>query len=314
MITKSIASRFHFSSNGKGVLWMVMGGFAFATMGALTHELGKHCDWLIIAFFRMLISFIITFGLARAAGINPFVFNNRTLWLRSFIGSSAMLGTFYALTKLPISEIAIITETRPIWVALVAGYILGETSGRRIWLSIIFGIVGVVLVEHPRIMEQNFASLIAVYAALGGAVVMICLRKLKGLDPRVIVIHFSATATIVTLITLFTVRGEVDLSVFNNTNIIFMLLGVGVFGTIGQLAMTKAFSVGEAPSVASASFIKVGFSAGYDLLIWQYIFNPTTIVGMILILASTGWLFAKRKPEPCEGMLEKNIKKKKLIT
>ncbi len=129
-----------------------------------------------------------------------------------------------------------------------------------------------------------------------------------------IVIHFSATATIVTLITLFTVRGEVDLSVFNNTNIIFMLLGVGVFGTIGQLAMTKAFSVGEAPSVASASFIKVGFSAGYDLLIWQYIFNPTTIVGMILILASTGWLFAKRKPEPCEGMLEKNIKKKKLIT
>lgn len=314
MTNHSIASRFQFSSNGKGVLWMVFGGFAFATMGALTHELGKHCDWLIIAFFRMLISFVITFGLARAAGINPFVFNNRTLWLRSFIGSSAMLGTFYALTKLPISEIAIITETRPIWVALVAGYILGETSGRKIWLSIIFGIVGVVLVEHPRIMEQNFASLIAVYAALAGAVVMICLRKLKDLDPRVIVTHFSGTATIVTLITLFTVRGEVDLSVFNNSNIVFMLLGVGVFGTIGQLAMTKAFSVGEAPSVASASFIKVGFSAGYDLLIWQYVFSPTTIVGMILILVSTGWLFGKRAPEPCEEILEHKIKKKKMIT
>ncbi len=314
MINNSIPSRFQFTANNKGILWMVFGGFAFATMGALTHELGKHCDWLIIAFFRMLISFVITFGLARAAGINPFVFNNRTLWLRSFVGSSAMLGTFYALTKLPISEIAIIVETRPIWVALVAGYILGETTGRKVWLSIIFGMLGVILVEHPRIMEQNFASLIAIYAAFAGAVVMICLRKLKDLDPRIIVTHFSGTATIITLITLFSVRGEVDLSVFSNMNIMFMLLGVGVFGTIGQLAMTKAFSIGEAPSVASAGFIRVGFSAGYDLLIWQYIFSPLTIIGMFLILLSTGWLIRKRKPESEEKMLEQNIKKKKLIT
>lgn len=310
MINKSIVSRFQFTANNKGVLWMVFGGFAFATMAALTHELGKHCDWLIIAFFRMLISFVITFGLARAAGINPFVLNNRTLWLRSFIGSSAMLATFYALTKLPISEIAIITETRPIWVALVAGYILGETTGKKIWLSIIFGMVGVILVEHPRILEQNFASLMAVYAAFGGAVVMICLRKLKDLDPRVIVIHFSGTATIITLITLFSLRGEVDLSVINNSNIIFMLLGVGIFGTIGQLAMTKAFSVGEAPSVASASFIKVGFSAGYDLLIWNYIFSPTTIIGMILILVSTGWLIGKKKTKSEDVIAEHSLEKK----
>jgi len=295
MANNSIASQFQFSSNSKGILWMIFGGFAFATMGALTHELGKHCDWLIIAFFRMLISFVIAFALALRAGINPFVLTNKTLWLRSFVGSSAMLATFYALTKLPISEIAIITETRPIWVAMVAGYILGETTGKRIWLSIIFGMVGVILVEHPRILEQDFAGLVAVYAAFGGAVVMICLRKLKDLDPRVIVTHFSGTATIITLLTILSVRSEFDVSVFANSTLLIMLLGVGIFGTIGQLAMTKAFSIGEAPSVASASFIKVGFSAGYDLLIWNYVFNAPTIIGMALILLSTGWLFSRKK-------------------
>ena len=315
MINKSIATQFKFTPNSKGVLWMIFGGFAFATMGALTHELGKHCDWLIIAFFRMLLSFLITLSLARGAGINPFVFNNSTLWLRSIVGSSAMLATFYALTKLPISEIAIITETRPIWVALVAGYILGETTGKKIWLSIVFGIIGVILVEHPRILEQNYASLVAVYAALGGAVVMICLRKLKDLDPRVIVIHFSATATIITLLTILSVRSEIDVSALENTNVIIMLLGVGVFGTIGQLAMTKAFSIGEAPSVASAGFIKVGFSAFYDLLIWNYVFNIPTLIGMVLILLSTGWLFNKKKDSKLKDQnLEHNIKKKKAIT
>lgn len=306
MINISIASRFQFTANGKGVLWMVFGGFAFATMGALTHELGKHCDWLLIAFFRMFISFIIALTLCYKAGLNPFVFNNKTLWLRSFVGSSAMLATFYALTKLPISEIAIITETRPIWVAMVAGYILGETTGKRIWLSIIFGMIGVILVEHPRILEQNFAGLMAVYAAIGGAVVMICLRKLRNLDPRVIVTHFSGTATIIALLAYFSVRSEVDVSIFQNTNLILMLLGVGIFGTIGQLAMTKAFSVGEAPSVASASFIKVGFSAGYDLLIWNYVFNVPTIIGMALILLSTAWLFGPKKSSKKLETLDSN--------
>ena len=155
--------------------------------------------------------------------------------------------------------------------------------------------IGVILVEHPRILEQNFAGLLALYAAFGGAIVMICLRKLKNLDLRIIITHFSGTATIIALITLFFVRGEVDLSTLINTNTSLMLLGVGIFGTIGQIAMTKAFSTEKAPSVASAGFIKVGFSAGYDLLIWNYVFNVPTIVGMVLILLSTGWLFSRKK-------------------
>lgn len=315
MMDKSISTQFQLSSNNKGILLMVLGGLAFASMGALIHELGNYCDWLLIAFFRMLISFVIALTLALKAGVNPFIINNKTLWLRSLIGSSAMLATFYAITKLPISEVAVITETRPIWVAIVAGYILGETAGKKVWISIIFGIIGVVLVEHPRILEQNFAGLLALYAAFGGAVVMICLRKLKNLDLRIIITHFSGTATIVTLITLFFVRGEVDLSPLINTNTAIMMLGVGIFGTIGQIAMTKAFSVGEAPSVASAGFIKVGFSAGFDLLIWNYVFNIPTIIGMTLILFSTTWLFSRKKETKVQNqVLEPKLNEEKLLT
>jgi len=315
MINESMSTQFQLSSNNKGILFMVLGGLAFASMGALTHELGNYCDWLLIAFFRMLISFVIALTLALKAGVNPFIINNKTLWLRSLIGSSAMLATFYAITKLPISEVAVITETRPIWVAIVAGYILGETAGKKVWISIIFGIIGVVLVEHPRILEQNFAGLLALYAAFGGAVVMICLRKLKNLDLRIIITHFSGTATIITLITLFFVRGEVDLSPLINTNTTLMMLGVGIFGTIGQIAMTKAFSVGEAPSVASAGFIKVGFSAGFDLLIWNYVFNIPTIIGMALILLSTTWLFGRKKETKVQNqVLEPKLNKEELLT
>ncbi len=282
------------SSGNRAILWMVLGGFAFSTMAALTHALGKQCDWLMIVFVRMLISFIIAFGLAKQAGLKPILLGKQLLWVRSLTGSSAMLATFYAITKLPISDVAVITETRPIWVAILAGYLIGEYTGRRIWLSIVFGMAGVVLVEHPRIEEQNFAGLVALYAAFAGSIVMLCLRKLRDIDLRLIVTHFSGTATIVSLLALLFLREEFDVSIVGNTTVIIMLLGVGIFGTIGQFAMTKAFSIGEAPSVASAGFVKVVFSSGYDLLLWNHVFELPTLLGMVLILISTGWLVKVR--------------------
>lgn len=277
-------------SNNKGILWMILGGFAFATMAALAHALGKQCDWLIIVFVRMFISFVIACGLALRAGLNPFLLRRPLLWVRSLVGSSAMLATFYAITMLPISDVAVITETRPIWVAIMAGYLIGEFTGKRIWLSIVFGMTGVIFVEHPYMAEHNFAGLAALYAAFAGSIVMICLRKLRDIDLRVIVTHFSGTATIVSLISIFMLRESFDVTLLNNTTVIVMLLGVGIFGTIGQLAMTKAFSVGDAPSVASAGFIRVGFASGYDLIIWNHVFELPTLLGMTLIFLSTGWL------------------------
>jgi drug/metabolite transporter (DMT)-like permease len=279
------------SANNKAVFWMILGGFDFATMGALIHALGSECDWLILAFLRMFLSFVIAFALTRRAGLKPFLFDRPLLWLRSIVGCAAMVATFYALTKLPISDVAVITESRPIWVAILAGFLLGETTSKRIWLSIILGMTGVVLVEHAHLNDQNIAGLAALFAAFAGALVMVLLRKLRDIDPRTIVTHFSGTAAAVCPLLIFLLGKEIDFSFMEKPANVLMLAGVGVFGTIGQLAMTKAFSIGEAPGVASAGFIRVGFSAGYDLFIWQHAFQITTLLGIALILGSTGGLF-----------------------
>lgn len=297
-------------SNNKAIFWMILGGFDFATMGALIHALGDKCDWLILAFLRMLMSFVISLILTRRAGLKPFLFNRPLLWLRSLVGCSAMIATFYALTRLPISDVAVITESRPIWVALLAGFLLGETTGRRIWVSIILGMAGVILVEQAHLMDRNIAGLTALFAAFAGAVVMILLRKLRDIDPRIIVTHFSGTAAAICLILIIALGKDFDFSFMEKSTNLLMLAGVGVFGTIGQLAMTKAFSIGEAPSVASAGFIRVGFSAAYDLFIWQHVFQITTLLGVALILGSTGGILKAPKSsdeeeEPIEAKAQK---------
>jgi len=278
------------SRNNKAVLWMIVGGFDFATMGALIHALGSECDWLILAFLRMFMSFVIALFLTRRAGLKPFLINRPLLWLRSLVGCAAMIATFYALTELPISDVAVITESRPIWVAILAGILLGEATSKRVWISIALGMTGVILVEHTHMMDKSTAGLAALFAALTGALVMILLRKLRDIDPRTIVAHFSGTASAVCLLLILVLGKDFNFSFMEKPANLLMLAGVGVFGTIGQLAMTKAFSIGEAPGVASAGFVRVGFSAGYDLFIWQHAFELTTLLGIALILGSTGGL------------------------
>jgi len=302
------------SSNNKAIFWMIVGGFDFATMGALIHALGSECDWLILAFLRMFMSFLLALFLTRRAGLKPFLIDRPLLWLRSLVGCAAMIATFFALTELPISDVAVITESRPIWVAIMAGFILGETTGKRVWLSIILGMTGVVLVEHAHMTDQNLAGLAAFFAAIAGALVMVLLRKLRDIDPRTIVAHFSGTASLVCLLLIFILGRKFDLAFLENPVNVLMLAGVGIFGTIGQLAMTKAFSIGEAPGVAAAGFIRVGFSAGYDVLIWQHAFQPATLLGVALILGSTGGLIKPaRNGDAVEATQEQPDKKPREI-
>ncbi len=294
------------SADYHGMFWMVIGGFSFASMGALTFALGKQCDWMLIALFRMLLSFVLASYLATRATIRPFLFNRPLLWLRSLMGSVAMLCTFYALTHLPVSDVAVITETRPILVTLIAGYVIGERSSSRLWVILTLSMLGVILLEQPYFSSRNYAVFFALFAAFAGAVVMICLRLLRDIDPRVIVTHFSGTATLIAFLSLVLFKSDVDISVLGNLKIVVMLLGVGVLGTIGQLGMTKAFALGKAPKIAAAGYIKVGFAASYDLIFWQHSFQPTTIFGIALILTSTTWLFYTQRSKRPQSSVPEN--------
>ncbi|NIP37916.1 MAG: DMT family transporter [Candidatus Dadabacteria bacterium] len=274
----------------KAIFYMIAGGFCFATMGALTFKLGKDVDWVFIAFWRMLFSFVLVFFLASKSGKTTILFSRKLLWLRSITGTIAMLATFYSFTHLPVSDVSAITETRPVWVALLAVAILGERLRRALLPITVLSIIGVLLIEKPHFDNRNFAVFVTLAASVLGAVVMICLRKLRDLDPRTIVTHFSLTATVGSVIFMYFFRDIGLYADYFKGYIILTLIGIGIFGTIGQLTMTKAFALGRASIVSSTGYAKVGFSAIYDLILFSAVFELYTIVGMLMILGASTWL------------------------
>ena len=289
---KSRIFNFLYSVEGerKAIFYMIVGGFCFATMGALTFDLGKKVDWVFIAFCRMLFSFVLVFFLASKSGKTPILLSRKLLWLRSITGTIAMLATFYSFTHLPVSDVSAITETRPVWVAILAVIILGERLRKALLPVTVLSIIGVLLIEKPHFDQRNFAVFVTLIASVLGAVVMICLRKLRDLDPRTIVTHFSLTATIGSIVFIFLFRDIESYKGYLQADIVLTLIAIGIFGTIGQLTMTKAFALGRASVVSSTGYAKVGFSAIYDLILFSAVFEMYTILGMLMILVASTWL------------------------
>jgi drug/metabolite transporter (DMT)-like permease len=276
---------------------MLLGSFSFAWMGTLTHALASTCDWQVIALARTFLALVLAAALALAAGARLVWWGPRTLWVRSIAGSVSLVCTFFALTRLPVSDVLTLTNTFPLWVALLSWPLLGEAPSSRVWLSVGCGVLGVALIQQPHFAEGNFASLVALASSFTTAVALLGLHRLGRIDVRAIVVHFSSVSLLFCLAALLLFDHSATLPESFSGQPLLMLLGVGATATVGQLFLTKAFAAGPPAKVSVVGLTQVVFALAIDLLFWERPLNPATLVGMMLVLAPAGWLLASPRPK-----------------
>jgi drug/metabolite transporter (DMT)-like permease len=273
---------------------MLLGSLAFATMGALVHALSNVCDWRVIALVRTFLALIFAGTLAWGARAKLVLWRPGTLWLRSIAGSLSLVCTFFAFTRLPVSDVLTLTNTFPIWVGILSWPLLHEPPSVRVWLSVALGIIGIVIMQQPHLAEGNFASLVALASSFSTALAMIGLQRLHAIDTRAIVVHFSGVACLFCVVSLFFFE---RVAIGPNTLsglVLLMLLGVGLSATAGQLLLTKAFTFGSPAKISVVGLTQVVFGMVFDTLVWQHSFQPATLLGMGLVLASTAWVILQR--------------------
>ena len=176
--------------------WMLCGCFSFAWMGEFASLLGGDgdCDWRIVALGRGMLAFVISLTLALLCGARLVLWRPGVLWTRSVAGSLSLLCTFYAFSKLPPAEVLTLTNTFPIWVAILSWPLLHVRPGWSVWLAAACGVGGIVLIRQPH-YDASPATQVAVPLALAAAfsssVAMLGLHRLKQFHPWAIVAHFS---------------------------------------------------------------------------------------------------------------------------
>src|ERR1043165_816677 len=247
-------------------LWMIAGCFSLAWMGQFAHLLKDTCDWRIVALARSSLAFFFALALARLSGANLVLWRPSALWLRGCASSLSLLCTFFALGQLPTSEVLTLTNTFPIWVAILSWPLLRVRPGLSVWLAAGCGVFGVALIQSPHFevdARATQAVVMSLAAALTSAIAMLGLHRLKGLHPWAIVTHYSGVATLFVL-GAWCVGSPPDLTALHETRTMLLLLAVGATATLGQVCVTQAFTSGQPARVSVVGLVQIIFALALD--------------------------------------------------
>ncbi len=219
------------------------------------------------------------------------------LWLRSIAGSCSLVGTFYSLTRLPPSDVLTLCQLFPVWVAILAWPMLGSLPHWSVWIALFSSMVGVVFIGSQHIDEENVATYVVLAVSVFTALAMMGLNKLKKMDTRAIVVHFSMVSLLFSALAFVIIPApetRVEFTWYHG----IMLVGVGVTATFGQLFLTKAFTVGDPTKLSVVSLSQLVMVLFLECTVLN---SPPAdwrmkLLGTPLIIGPAVWLMVRSRP------------------
>ncbi|MBC3917619.1 DMT family transporter [Undibacterium sp. CY18W] len=282
-------------------LWMLVASFLFSIMGVCVKLASVDYSTSEIVAYRGAIGMLMIAMLVRWQGGTlrtgmPYHHIGRGL-----IGVIALWLWFYAISKLPLAMAVTLNYMSPIWIAAM---LLGAAWWRKqpglTWQpvgAILMGFVGVVLLLRPSIhADQVIGGIIALVSGMLAAWAYMQVRQmgLMGEPEYRVVFYFSMTCAVAGLAgTVFSKSiGAMGSSAQNivwhhlDTRGVLLLLAIGLTAAMAQMAMTRAYRLGNTLVTANLQYVGIVFSSLWDVLIWEESLAWLSWVGIAVILCS----------------------------
>lgn len=275
---------------------MLLASLSFAMMGGFAKVVSQTLPPVEVTFFRNIFGVVIV-GIAiwkvplRQTGGKPLL-----LFFRGSMGFLALLAYFYIMAHIPLGEAVTYNKTSPIFVAIFAYLFLNEKLHKSALLAIITGFVGIVMVAQPQGGTFDKYDILGIFSGIGAALAYTSIRELrKYYDTRAIVMSFMGVGTVaplmLMLITPYVNVGEEFDWVFaafvmpQGIEWVYVT-AVGIFATISQLLMTKAYELTKAGIVGTISYSNIVFAVFIGIMLGDPIPDFWTVLGIILVIMS----------------------------
>lgn len=264
-----------------------IGGIAaLATMAALIKlaaDRGVHIVEII--FWRQAISIpiLVAGAMMMLGGISVFVTHRpKAHLMRSAYGLVGMVLNFAGVILLPLAEATTFSFTAPIWAVVLSIFLLGEKVGIWRWSAVLAGFVGILIIAQP---GGEPLPVEGAAAALGGAfmvaLISLQIRDLSRTEKPITIVFWFATLSTICVAPLlpFTMQAH-DLGTY------LLLLGIGFFGTVGQLLITAALRFGEVSKVIVMDYSALIWATLYGWLFFAVLPPAATWIGAPIIVLS----------------------------
>jgi drug/metabolite transporter (DMT)-like permease len=211
--------------------------------------------------------------------------------LRSVLLFCSTTTNVFAVRELQLSETATISFLTPVFVALLAGPVLGERVSAERMVAIALGFLGVVIATRPGAGALQPIVLLAVAGVVCNSLYVLATRKLAGADSPQTTLAWTQIAGLVFLTPILPWVWKQPGSV----GVWVVMAVMGVFGATSHGMLIVAHRYAPAPVLTPFT---------YTQLIWMIISGvvvfgdwpaPATLVGAALVVACGAYLAVRER-------------------
>ena len=268
----------------KGMLWIIVATFFFSLMGSFVKLGATHFSSVELVFYRSFISllFLLIYVVISQKEIKtPHL---RKQIDRGVVGFLSLAFFFYAIAHLNLGSAMTLNYTSPIFLGFFLPLISHQKIKKSILLCTITGFIGTLFILDPHGEWQSwFAGLIGLISGIGAALAyihVIQLSKLNEPDWRT-VFYFTLVSTLGSGLWIsFT---DYQKLIWDD---VWILIPLGLSATIAQIAMTRAYRLGNSLVIGALSYLTIVFSGVISLLYFNETMRMEDVLGAILIIAS----------------------------
>ncbi len=265
----------------KGILAILCAAFCFALMTAFVRLAGD-LPSVQKSFFRNLVALLFAAGVLLRTE-ERFRFHKENLaplLLRAAFGTVGILGNFYAVDHLLLSDASMLNKLSPFFAILFSYLLLKEKMRPFQIMAVIGAFIGSLFIVKPS--GQGLFSLGAAAGLLGGlgagaAYTFVRVLGQRGERKPFIVFFFSAFSCLVTLPFLL-----IDFHPMQPIQLFYLLLA-GLAAAGGQLSITTAYSLAPAKEISVYDYTQVIFAAILGFLLFDQVPDIYSLIGYGII-------------------------------
>jgi drug/metabolite transporter (DMT)-like permease len=285
----------------KGALYSLLGFSLFSIGDAIYKYYSEFYSIYMIGFLASVSALAILLMVAFCQGGPGKILKTSHLKLhlvRGALLSCQFLCVIYALSNLPMANTYALFFAAPLLTALLSIPVLNERAEPLMWIAILTGFIGVLVILRPGLITVELASLAALAAALLFAFANLAARFIGDDDCSPLAFGIYVEFVIVP------VTGLLCLSnlTFPPLPDLAVLCFAGALAGPGLVFIAKGFTAAPASVAAPFQYIQMLWAIMFGYFVFGDTLDLWMVVGSVLIIVSGIWIITHEKrshQDPC---------------
>lgn len=270
----------------RGGLWMMSAALSFTIMTTLIRKLGHEVHPFEIAFFRTSTNLVLMVPFVWRTGSSVLrTPNHRIYAVRGLIGFTFLLTYFPGAALIPVSDAQALIFTSPLFAAILAVIFLGERLRARRVAALAAGFAGALLILRPGVEQVSTGAILVLVGAMANSTSNVIVRHTTRSDhPDMAVLYLMLyTTPLIFVPALLVWTTPTPLQAL-------LMVGVGIFATMNQRFLSRAFHAAEATAVLPFDFARLPFAAVIGWLVFAEFPDVWVWIGGAVIFSASVYL------------------------